>query len=148
MKELNVNIGDSLAALGQEAAQAAATHEDEANAMWDRIKLHFKIFQSIGMTQEAYEALYSAGDKVVNKKALWYRRQKRLVKQLIDFNVDFSSMTMKEASEYVANMRQEAKSPRQKQRDSLRMLERAMKGAVNAAPTEKVLSTLQKNIEH
>lgn len=148
MKELQVNIGDMLASTGLELAQAAAQQEEEANAMWEKIKFTFSMYKTFGMAQEVYDALYSAGDKVIAKKAIWYRRQKRLVKHLIDFDVDFSDMSMKEASDHVAMLRNEAKTPKQKQKDSLRMLERSMKGAVKRVPTAKVLTTLQKSIEH
>jgi len=138
-----VNIGDQLNELGQELARKAADHHEEANKLFDETKRMLSMAGRIGMLNEAYAAIFNAGSGVQSRKAIWYRRQKRLFKQLIAAGIDFSDMDWLEAQEAVKQHHQKSKSRTQRRKDSLRMLERAAKGAITKAQPETILETLR-----
>lgn len=138
------NFGDTLTNMGSELARTASQHDEEAQKLWEQTKLLLVMASGTGMLKEAYNAIFEAGTKVQSRKALWYRRQKRLFKQLIDMGIDFRNMDMIEAQEAVKVKHEASKSKTQRRKDSLRMLERAMKGAVNVAPTERIIESIQR----
>lgn len=133
-------FSDALASLGHDIAAQAVQQNEEAQANWSKLTTMLKLAQSMGMGQEAFEALYSAGDRLQQRKAIWYRRQKRVIKDALEYGIDLTDRTMKEAEDLVLEAREAAKTDTQREADAMRMLERSMKGAVNASQNkDKVL---------
>lgn len=127
-------FGDALATLGQDIAEIAAQQDAEANASWEKTKTMFNLAKTLGLENEAFEAMYAPGERVVQKKAIWYRRQKRILKQALELGVEITAdMTQKDAAEAVEAAREAAKTQQQREADALQMLKRSMKGAVKAS---------------
>src|SRR5688500_16396826 len=127
-------FGDALATLGHDIAAMAAQQDAEAAASWEKIKTMFRLAQTMGLGPEAYDAIYAPGEKVIQKKAIWYRRQKNILRQALALGVEIEAeMTQKEAAEAVEQAREAQKSPEQKAQDALKMLKRSVKGAVKAS---------------
>ena len=136
-------FSDALASLGHDIAAQAVQQNEEAQANWSKLTTMLKLAQTMGMGQEAFEALYSAGDRLQQRKALWYRRQKRIIKEALEYGIDLTDRTMKEAEDLVLEARESAKTDTQREADAMRMLERSMKGAVNASQNkDKVLDVV------
>lgn len=133
-------FNEAMANLGYDIAAQAAQQDEEAQASWAKLVTMLTLAQQLDMGQEAFEALYGAGDKVQQKKAIWYRRQKRIIKDALEYGIDLTDRTMKEAEDLVLEARESAKTDTQREADAMRMLERSMKGAVNASQNkDKVL---------
>lgn len=141
MKKMEM-FGDALATLGHDIAMKAAEQESQAQESWDKIKTMFSLAKALGAEGEAFDALYGAGERVVQKKAIWYRRQKQIVKMAMEYGVDISTMTQREAAEAVEAAREAAKTPQQKAADALRMVERSVKGAVATGATRNLAAAV------
>lgn len=136
-------FSQALASLGHDIAMQAAQQNEEAQANWSKLTMMLKLAQNLELGQEAFEALYSPGDKIQQKKAIWYRRQKKLIKEALEYGIDLTDKSMKEAEDLVLEAREAAKTDTQREADAMRMLERSMKGAVNASQNkDKVLDVV------
>lgn len=140
MQKMDV-FGDALATLGAEIAHAAVVQDAEAAANWEKLKTMMKLAQTLGLQDEAFEALFSPGEKMVQKKAIWYRRQKQLIKAAMELGVDLTGMTQAQAKDATDAAREKAKTPQQKEADAMRMLERSMKGAMRSTRNGKSKAT-------
>lgn len=136
-------FSQALASLGHDIAMQAAQQNEEAQANWSKLTMMLKLAQNLELGQEAFEALYSPGDKIQQKKAIWYRRQKKLIKEALEYGIDLTDKSMKEAEDLVLEAKEAAKTDTQREADAMRMLERSMKGAVNASQNkDKVLDVV------
>lgn len=123
-------FSEALETLGQQVADKAVEHEREAHENWMQMLTMFSLARSLGQGEEAFEALFAPAERMVQKKALWFRRQKSTMKQALALDVDISGLTHAEAAQKVEEAREEAKTPEERAANSLRMLQRSMKGAV------------------
>lgn len=139
---------DAMSKLGSDIAAQAARHEQEAQEAWERVRTLFSLAQALGAAQMAYDMLFSAGDKTLAKKAIWYRRQKRLLAAAIDQGITVSDkMDMKALEEAVTRNRRESRTPEERQADAMRMVARTTKGALSAgAGTDNVTKALLRAI--
>lgn len=141
MRKMEV-FGEALTTLGLDIATQAAQQDADAQSNWDKLKMMLKLAQTLGLEKEAFDALYDAGQKVPQRKALWYRRQKRLIKLAMELDVDISTLSMKDAEAAVLEAREARRSPEDRQADALRMVERTMKGAVNVGKDKEALNLM------
>ncbi len=136
MRKMEV-FGEALATLGQEIATTAVAQDVEAAESWEKLKTMIKLAQALGLESEAFDALYSPGEKIVHKKAIWYRRQKRVLKAALALGVDVTGMTLEQAMEATNAARDATKTPAQRESDALQMLTRTVKGAMKATKDKR-----------
>lgn len=133
-KNLETNVFDeALSKLGFDIATMAAQHEQDSTVSWERVRTLFTLAQGVGAQEHAFRLLF--GETYTNaKKALWFRRQKRLLSEALKLGIRVEDgISMQALENVVKQAREEIKSPEEKERDSLKMLERSAKGTLTHA---------------
>lgn len=139
MTKTNV-FNDALSNLGSEIVTLAAQQEEAMAQAWHKVRTMFSLAQSVGAEQEAFTLLFEAGDKVLVRKALWYRRMKRTLKACMDLGIDIRpDMDFAGAMQAVSEAQRAGRTPAQVEADAMRMFERTAKGAMNVVGSKTQL---------
>lgn len=137
---------DALANYGHELAQQAIQQADEAEQTWERTKIMLQLADSLGQREDALRSLFAPGERMPQRKASWYRKHKRLVKLALQYDLDFSKLSVRETEAAIAEARESRRTPADKKADSLRMMKRTFKGALEKVDHSELLSNLQEVI--
>lgn len=146
MANTNTNNGEfnqMMATFGQGIAEMAIQQEHEANEAWNQIKTQITLARRLGREAEVIETIFAEGAKKPQRKPLWYRKAKRVVKLALEQNVDFTRLSLRDTERKLSDLRRSQRSRKDREADALRMVQRTMKGALERAGEKRVLAAVQ-----